>query len=79
MHALDYYAIHEPTGKRAIYRFDADRLAGKYMQTIASPQATNQQKESAILHLKDLNNNSYVDYSFSGGPITFIERPKGQS
>jgi hypothetical protein len=69
---LDYYAIHEPTGKRAIYKQDFDRLAGKYMETIASPQTTDQQKEIAMLKLGDLQSNSFVDWSFSGDPEVFF-------
>jgi len=79
MHDLDYHAIHNPTGKRAIYRQDFDRLAGKYMETIASPNTTNQQKELAMLNLGDLQRNSFVDWSFSGAPVTFTRRPRGQS
>ena len=79
MHDLDYHAIHEPTGKRAIYKEDFDRLAGKYMEAIASPQTTDQQKEMAMLNLGDLQRNSFVDRSFSGASVKFITRPRGQS
>ena len=79
MHDLDYHAIHEPTGKRAIYRQDYDRLAGKYMQIISSPNTTNEQKEIARLSLGDLQNNSFVDWSFSGAPVRFTNRSRGQS
>ena len=79
MHDLDYYAIHEPTGKRAIYKQDFDRIAGKYMETISSPHTTNQQKELAMLNLEELNRNTFVDNSFSGAPVRFTRRPMGQS
>jgi len=76
---LDYYAIHEPTGKRAIYKQDFDRIAGKYMEVIGSPNTTDQQKEIAMLNLGNLQSNSFVDNSFSGAPVRFTRRPRGQS
>ena len=80
MNTLNYHAIHKPTGKRAIYQEDFDRLAGKYMETIASPNTTDQQKELAMFNLGALHRNTYVDYSFSGAPVSYIRRrPMGQS
>ena len=79
MEDLNYYAIHEPTGKRAIYKEDFDRLAGKYMETISSPNTTGQQKELAMLNLGELKRNTFVDNSFSGAPVRFTRRPMGQS
>ena len=79
MDTLNYHAIHKQTGKRAIYQEDFDRLAGKYMETIASPNTTDQQKEIAMLNLGELNRNTYVDQSFSGAPVKFTRRPMGQS
>lgn len=74
-HDLDYHAVDTRTGKRAIYRQDFDRLAGKYMEIIASPTTTNQQKEIAMLNLGDLNRNTFVDWSFSGDDsIRWVKR-----
>ena len=82
-HDLDYHAVDTSTGKRAIYKQDYDRLAGKYMETIASPTTTDQQKEIAMLSLGDLHKNTFVDWSFSGNDsIQFLkrrQRPRGQS
>ena len=69
MDDLNYHAIHEPTGKRAIYKEDFDRLAGKYMKTIADSKSTNEQIETAMYALENLNRNTFVDNSFSGASV----------
>jgi len=80
MDTLNYHIIHKPTGKRALYKEDFDRIAGKYMDTIGNPNTTDQQKELAMYNLSKLHNTTYVDYSFSGAPVSYIRRrPMGQS
>ena len=79
MDNLNYHAIHEPTGKRAIYKEAFERLAGKYMKVIANSESTHEQIETALHALENLNRNTFVDNSFSGAPVRFITRSRGQS